>query len=176
MPVDIDGFVPHTIIAVLLSTIEVLIEVPPGTLNIDKKLKDVAHDFLDIDFSVAEECLHLAVSTPIHPEGVARPQLPVMFYIHGGGFSSGFQIKMGPERLMAFGDVVVVAINYRLNALGFLCFDSDESPGNMGMLDMVTALKWVHNNIQYFGGDPNQITIFGESAGSATIGHCEATD
>ena len=58
-----------------------------------------------------------------------------------------------------------------MNALGFLCLDTDEAGGNMGMLDMVTALQWVHNNIQYFGGDPNQITIFGESAGSATIGH-----
>jgi carboxylesterase type B len=176
LPDSLEGFVPHAVVAALLTTIEILVEVPLGTLDPAKKLKDVAHDFLDVDFSVAEDCLHLAVSSPILPNGVARPQLPVMFYIHGGGFSSGFQIKMGPERLMAFGDVVVVAINYRINALGFLCFDSDESPGNMGMLDMVTALKWVHNNIQYFGGDPNQITIFGESAGSATIGHLMFSD
>ena len=176
LPGDIDGFVPHLVISALLRTIEVLVEVPTGTLSPDKKVKDIAHDFLDVDFSVAEECLHLAVSTPMVPTGAANPNLPVMFYIHGGGFSAGFQIKMGPERLMAYGYVVLVAINYRLNALGFLCMDSDEAPGNMGMLDMVTALKWVHNNIQYFGGDPNQITIFGESAGSATIGHLMLSD
>ena len=133
----------------------------------------MAHDWLDIDLSVAEDCLHLAVSTPQLPSTAVdkKPLLPVMFFIHGGGFANGFQIKMGPERLMAWGDVVLVAINYRLAALGFLCLDTDEAAGNMGMLDMVTALEWVHANIAAFGGDPAQITIFGESAGSATIGH-----
>ena len=69
--------------------IELLIEAPQGTLDPNKLVKDVAHDFLDVDFSVAEECLHLAVSTPILPNGTPKPNLPVMFYIHGGGFSSG---------------------------------------------------------------------------------------
>jgi len=78
---------------------------------------------------------------------------------------------MGPERLMAWEDVVLVTINYRLNILGFMCLDTDQAAGNMGMLDMVTALEWVHNNIAYFGGDASRITIFGESAGSAAIGH-----
>ena len=163
--------IPHSVIALLLTTIEFLTEVEPGTLDPNKKIKDVAHDWLDIDFSVNEECLHLAVSTPLLPGGTPKHLLPVMFFIHGGGYSSGFQFKMGPERLMAWVDVVLVAINYRLNTLGFLCLDTDEAAGNMGMLDMVTALEWVHNNIAYFGGDPSQITIFGESAGSATIGH-----
>ena len=65
----------------------------------------------------------------------------------------------------------MVAINYRVGPLGFLCLDTDEAAGNMGMLDMVVALEWVHQYIGYFGGDPDQITIFGESAGSASIGH-----
>ena len=171
LPDIVEGLIPHSVIALLLTTIEFLTEVEPGTLDPNKKIKDVAHDWLDIDFSVNEECLHLAVSTPLLPGGTPKPLLPVMFFIHGGGYSSGFQFKMGPERLMAWGDVVLVAINYRLNTLGFLCLDTDEAAGNMGMLDMVTALEWVHNNIAYFGGDPSQITIFGESAGSATIGH-----
>ena len=171
LPDIIEGFVPHFVISVLLQTIELLVEVPKGTLDPSKTVKEVAHDWLDVDLHIDEECLHLAVSTPVTPNGVEKPLLPVMFYIHGGGFSSGFQIKMGPERLMAWGDVVVVAINYRLNILGFMCLDTDEAAGNMGMLDMVTALEWAHNNIAYFGGDPNQITIFGESAGSAAIGH-----
>lgn len=166
-----DGAIPHAIVGLLLKAIEFLIEAPAGTLDPQNTIKDVAHNWLDIDFSVAEDCLHLAVSSPILPTGIEKPLLPVMFYIHGGGFSSGFQIKMGPERLMAWGDVVLVAINYRLNTLGFLCLDTDEAAGNMGMLDMVTALEWVHNNIAYFGGNPEEITIFGESAGSATIGH-----
>ena len=78
---------------------------------------------------------------------------------------------MGGERLQAWQDVVVVSINYRVGPLGFLCLDTDEAAGNMGMLDMVVALEWVHQYIGYFGGDPEQITIFGESAGSASIGH-----
>jgi carboxylesterase type B len=132
----------------------------------------VAHDWLDIDLSIEEDCLHLAVSTPRLPvEESWKPLMPVMLFIHGGGFSNGVQFKMGPERLMAWNDVVVVAINYRLAALGFLCLDTDEAAGNMGMLDMVTALEWVRANIAHFGGDPEQITVFGESAGSATIGH-----
>ena len=58
-----------------------------------------------------------------------------------------------------------------LSGIGFMCLDTEESAGNMGMLDMVTALEWVQKNIKYFGGDPDQVTIFGESAGSASIGH-----
>ena len=171
LPDIIEGIVPHALVALLLRTVELLIEVPTGTLAPEKTIKDVAHDWLDVDLHVAEECLHLAVSTPITPNGDAKPYLPVMFYIHGGGFSSGFQIKMGPERLMAWEDVVLVTINYRLNILGFMCLDTDQAAGNMGMLDMVTALEWVHNNIAYFGGDASRLPIFGESAGSAAIGH-----
>jgi len=171
LPDIVEGLIPHVVIKLLLEAIEFLIEVPDGTLDPSKTIQQVAHDWLDIDLSVDEECLHLAVSTPMKPDGVAKPLLPVMFFIHGGGFSSGFQIRMGSERLMAWGDVVLVAINYRLNALGFLCLDSNEAAGNMGMLDIITALEWVHNNIAYFGGNPDEITIFGESAGSATIGH-----
>ena len=162
------------LVGLLLRVVEIITELPTGTLDPAKTVQTVAHDWLDIDLSVEEDCLHLAVSTPELPPATAvekNPLMPVMLFIHGGGFSNGVQFKMGPERLMAWGDVVLVAINYRLAALGFLCLDTDEAAGNMGMLDMVTALEWVHANIAHFGGDPNQITIFGESAGSATIGH-----
>eukprot|EP00091_Calanus_sinicus_P025444 TRINITY_DN971_c0_g1_i10.p1 TRINITY_DN971_c0_g1~~TRINITY_DN971_c0_g1_i10.p1 ORF type:complete len:352 (-),score=125.29 TRINITY_DN971_c0_g1_i10:131-1186(-) len=99
-----------------------------------------------------------------------------MFFIHGGAFTGGMQIRMGAERLGAWNDVVVVAINYRLAMLGFLCLDSEQAAGNMGMLDMVVALEWVHKYIGYFGGDASRITIFGESAGSASIGHLLLSD
>ena len=94
-----------------------------------------------------------------------------MFFIHGGAFAYGTQVRMAGDRLQAWGDVVVVSINYRVGPLGFLCLNTDEAGGNMGMLDMVVALEWTHQYIEYFGGDPDQITIFGESAGSASIGH-----
>ena len=83
----------------------------------------------------------------------------------------GTQIRMGAERLGSFADVVVVSINYRLDMIGFLCLDSDQAAGNMGMLDMVVALEWVQKYIGYFGGDKTKVTVFGESAGSASIGH-----
>ena len=78
---------------------------------------------------------------------------------------------MAGDRLQAWGDVVVVSINYRVGPLGFMCLNTDEAGGNMGMLDMVVALEWAHQYVEYFGGNPDQITIFGESAGSASIGH-----
>jgi len=174
------GLIPDLLlplfIPALLNAVEVILEVPAGTLDKDKFLHDVLVDWLDIDISTDEDCLHLAVSTPWRPDGSEKKELPVMFFIHGGAFTGGMQIRMGPDRLGAWGDVVVVAINYRLAFLGFLCLDTDQAAGNMGMLDMVVALEWVHKYIGYFGGDPSRITIFGESAGSASIGHLLLSD
>ncbi|XP_059057239.1 juvenile hormone esterase-like [Achroia grisella] len=118
----------------------------------------------------SEDCLYLNVYTPeINP---AKP-LPVMFFIHGGAFKSGSgnDDYYGPDFLVNH-DVVLVTINYRLEVLGFLCLDTPEVPGNAGLKDQVFALKWVKQNISKFGGDPNNITIFGESVGGAsTIFH-----
>jgi len=175
-----DGLIPDLLLGLfvpaLLDAIEDILEVPRGTLEQNKLIHDVLYDWLDIDISTSEDCLHLAVSTPWKPDGTEKKDLPVMFFIHGGAFTGGMQIRMGPERLGAWGDVVVVAINYRLALLGFLCLDTDSAAGNMGMLDMVVALEWVHKYIGYFGGDPDRITIFGESAGSASIGHLLLSD
>lgn len=93
-----------------------------------------------------------------------------MFYIHGGGFMSGSGDSdfNGPDYLLKH-DVVLVTINYRLEALGFLNLGIPEVPGNAGMKDQVAALKWVQCNIQNFGGDPNDVTIFGESAGAVSV-------
>ncbi|XP_063826931.1 juvenile hormone esterase-like [Ostrinia nubilalis] len=116
----------------------------------------------------SEDCLYLNVYSPnLNPE----IPLTVMVFIHGGGFKSGSgdDDYYGPDFLMAH-NVVLVTINYRLDALGFLCLDTEEVPGNAGMKDQVLALKWVQENIAKFGGDPNNVTIFGESAGGSSCG------
>ncbi|KAG6440817.1 hypothetical protein O3G_MSEX001463 [Manduca sexta] len=114
----------------------------------------------------SEDCLYLNVYTP-----EIKPQKPmaVMIFIHGGGYKSGSgnEDNYGPDYLIRH-DVVVVTINYRLDALGFLCLDTPDVPGNAGLKDQVMALKWVKENIAQFGGDPNEVTIFGESAGGAS--------
>jgi len=98
---------------------------------------------------------------------------PVMLWLHGGGFDSGTS-AWNPGMGLAKKDVVVVSINHRLNIMGFLDL-STVSPkykhsGNVGMLDVVAALKWIHQNIHLFGGDANNITVFGESGGGGKVG------
>ncbi|KAJ8723138.1 hypothetical protein PYW08_003050 [Mythimna loreyi] len=117
----------------------------------------------------SEDCLYLNVYTP---DIKSEKPLPVMFWVHGGAFicGGGDDDFYGPEFLVRQG-VVVVTINYRLEILGFLCLDTPEIPGNAGMKDQVQALRWVNKNIASFGGDPKNITIFGESAGGASISY-----
>ncbi len=128
----------------------------------------------DIDLSGAgdsEDCLYLNVWTPAAPATEAR--LPVMVWIHGGGFvvGSGAEARYDGARLAARG-IVVVTVNHRLNALGFLAHpeltaeSEHHSSGAYGFLDLVAALQWVKRNIAAFGGDPDKVTIAGESAGS----------
>lgn len=117
-----------------------------------------------------EDCLYLNVYTPKLPEKNSS-SLPVMVYFHGGGFVFGdgtVSTNHGPEFLIEK-DVVLVIPNYRLGILGFLSLDRKEAPGNMGLRDQVEALKWVQNNITNFGGDPKNVTIFGISAGGASV-------
>jgi para-nitrobenzyl esterase len=119
----------------------------------------------------SEDCLSLTVSTP-GPDG-ARP---VMVWIHGGGFNAGAGSIPWYDgtNLARRGDVVVVAINYRLGALGFshlegLLGSEFAGSGNVGLLDQIAALAWVRDNIEAFGGDPGQVTVFGESAGAMSV-------
>lgn len=116
----------------------------------------------------SEDCLYLNVYSPIRPSEVQKP-LPVMVWIHGGAFQmdSGSENLYSPEYLIDKG-VIVVTLNYRLGPLGFLHFPRMGIKGNMGLKDQLLALKWVNENIQQFGGDKNNICLFGESAGSAS--------
>lgn len=122
---------------------------------------------------IDEDCLNLNVWTP----GLEGGPRPVMVWIHGGGFTigAGSEPLYNGRFLASRGDVVVVTINYRLGAFGFLYMpdfaDRDGEPcTNFGMLDQVAALEWVRDEIAAFGGDPGNVTLFGESAGAMSIG------
>ncbi|CAG2063575.1 unnamed protein product, partial [Timema podura] len=95
---------------------------------------------------------------------------PVMFWIHGGSFQSGSGSSKfyGPDYIVAE-DVVLVTINYRLGVLGFLDVEGSDVVANNGLRDQVMALRWVRDNISQFGGDPENVTIFGESAGATSV-------
>ncbi|MEU5864303.1 carboxylesterase family protein [Nonomuraea sp. NPDC047529] len=124
-------------------------------------------DFIGDKPSTAEDCLYLNVTTPRRTTG----KLPVMVWIHGGGFLGGSGAIYGAERLAAKGDVMVVTFNYRLNALGFLAHPAlnggpaRHGSGNFGIEDQQAVLRWVRTNAAAFGGDPHNVTLFGESAG-----------
>jgi para-nitrobenzyl esterase len=121
----------------------------------------------------SEDCLYLNIWTP----GLDDAKRPVMVWIHGGGFSTGAGswVLYNGRTLSTRGDVVVVTINYRLGALGFLNLNEITrgkipATGNEGLLDQVLALEWVRDNISRFGGNSDNVTIFGESAGAMSIG------
>ncbi|XP_076633079.1 carboxyl ester lipase-like protein Gli isoform X3 [Colletes latitarsis] len=118
---------------------------------------------------VDEDCLYLNVFTPYIGSGLAQPYA-VMFYIHGGEFTHGASNLFPAHMLAAFYNVVVVSINYRLGALGFLSTGDENSPGNYGILDQAMALRWVYDNIRAFNGNPDAITLFGPGAGAASAG------
>ena len=90
-----------------------------------------------------------------------------MVWLHGGAFSFGAIYYYFGFNLMDH-DVVLVKAQYRLSAMGWLSLDTDEVPGNAGTFDQIEALRWVQKYIKYFGGDPNRVTVFGESAGGAS--------
>ncbi|WP_046173642.1 carboxylesterase/lipase family protein [Domibacillus indicus] len=118
---------------------------------------------------MSEDCLYLNVWAPLE----AKRRLPVMVWIHGGAFRSGSGSSplYNGANLAANGSMIVVTINYRLGAFGFLHLAGLDSSytANVGLLDQIAALKWVQENIEAFGGDPDQVTIFGESAGAMSI-------
>jgi para-nitrobenzyl esterase len=121
----------------------------------------------------SEDCMSLNVWTPAINDGKKRP---VLFWIHGGGFTAGSSIELPSydgENLAKKGDVVVVSINHRLNILGFLDLsaygEKYKESANLSILDMKVALEWVKANIENFGGEPDNVTIFGQSGGGAKV-------
>lgn len=110
---------------------------------------------------------HLITATSLDIK--SDDKLTVMFYIHGGGWfeGAGNDDYLGPDFLLKE-NVILVTINYRLAIFGFLSLGTAEFSGNMGLKDQRAALRWVNENIHYFGGDTNKITVFGHSAGSGS--------
>jgi para-nitrobenzyl esterase len=125
----------------------------------------------DYGLATSEDCLNLTVWSP--RGATADEPRPVMVWIHGGGFLNGSSDIYNSAWLATRGDIVVVTINYRLGALGFLAHPAlasgDGQPGNYGLADQQAALRWVRDNIAAFGGDPAKVTIAGESAGAISV-------
>jgi para-nitrobenzyl esterase len=119
----------------------------------------------------SEDCLTLNVYAP--PGAHAGQSLPVMVWLYGGAFVTGYNVEYDPSRLAQRQDVITVAPNYRLGAFGFLAHPGLRGPGEgaYALLDQQAALRWVHDNIAAFGGDPGKVTLFGESAGAWSV--CE---
>ncbi len=133
----------------------------------------VFEDMIFQDAAGSEDCLFLNVYMPANAK--PKSKLPVMFWIHGGGYSGGASSEPRHNGdFMPTKDVVLVTINYRLGVFGFLATadlakEANGAAGNYGLQDMVAALEWVKANIVKFGGDPGNVTIFGESAGSFAV-------
>ena len=124
-------------------------------------------------FNASEDCLRLNVWSP----GLDGKKRPVLVWFHGGGFFNGSALEQdgyGGENFARYGDVVVCSVNHRLNAFGFTDLakvggEAFRHSGNVGMLDLVAALEWVHENIANFGGDPGNVTIMGQSGGGSKV-------
>ncbi|KOV71856.1 MULTISPECIES: carboxylesterase/lipase family protein [unclassified Streptomyces] len=117
--------------------------------------------------STDEDCLHLNVTTP-DGGGTAHPR-PVVVWLHGGGFTTGAGSSYDAHRMAVRGDVVVVTVNYRLGALGFLAHSRLAGSGTFGLADQQAALRWVRTEIGAFGGDAHNVTLAGESAGGYSV-------
>ncbi|GFV35312.1 acetylcholinesterase [Trichonephila clavipes] len=119
----------------------------------------------------SEDCLYLNIWTPMKCCCGSHDKFPVLVWIYGGGFSFGStDIDLYDGRILAsYGEAIVVSMNYRVGVFGFLDAGTKDSQANAGLFDQSLALKWVKENIQHFGGDPNSITIFGESAGAISV-------
>ncbi|XP_040591245.1 carboxylesterase 5A [Mesocricetus auratus] len=119
------------------------------------------------NFGVSEDCLYLNIHAPAHANNGSN--LPVMVWIPGGGFQTGSASIFDGSSLAAYEDVVIVTIQYRLGIFGFFNTRDQHAPGNWAFHDQLAALRWVKENIKFFGGNPDSVTIFGGSAGAISI-------
>ncbi|KAK5971662.1 Carboxylic ester hydrolase [Trichostrongylus colubriformis] len=130
--------------------------------------EDMPWDKVTIFTPQSEDCLYLNIFAPtIDP----TKSYPVLFYIHGGGFMMDSAVRYKPEnmaRLIVSQEVILVTIQYRLGFLGYFCTGDNVAKGNYGLWDQLEALKWTKENIHHFGGDPNRITVAGQSAGAVS--------
>jgi para-nitrobenzyl esterase len=117
--------------------------------------------------SDTEDCLTLEVTVPAGTPADAR--LPVLVWVHGGGFNAGAGSDVDARRLAEAGPLVVVSVNYRLGVFGFFGLPGLDGSGTFGLLDQQAALRWVHDNVGAFGGDPDRVTLAGESAGADSV-------
>ncbi|HEY4460244.1 MAG TPA: carboxylesterase family protein [Pseudonocardiaceae bacterium] len=114
-----------------------------------------------------EDCLFVNVTTPLHERPGAR--LPVMGWWHGGGYTTGAGSAYDAQRLASQGNVIVVTLNYRLGIFGYFGLPGLPDSGNFGLADQIAGLQWAKDNAAAFGGDPDNLTIFGESAGGMSV-------
>ncbi|XP_028849324.1 neuroligin-2a isoform X3 [Denticeps clupeoides] len=127
---------------------------------------DVAATYMQ---NQSEDCLYLNVYVPTEDDIRDRRKKPVMLFIHGGSYMEGTGNMFDASVLAAYGNVIVVTMNYRLGVLGFLSTGDQSAKGNYGLLDQIQALRWLNENIGHFGGDSERITIFGSGAGASCI-------
>ncbi|XP_021960157.2 acetylcholinesterase isoform X2 [Folsomia candida] len=125
--------------------------------------------------NISENCLYMNIWAPKHPAkkhgDPNKRKMPILVWIYGGGYVSGTATLdiYNADILAAENNVIVVVPQYRVGAFGFLYFGQEEAPGNMGLYDQTVAMQWIKDNAASFGGDPNSITVFGESAGGSSV-------
>ena len=142
----------------------------PSTLNakdFGPMCPQVSSSFSSQHGGQDEDCLHLNIYIPRRIS--TNTSRSVMVWIHGGAYVAGSAIDYDGRGFVLDGDVILVTVNYRLSIFGFLANDDGSIPGNYGLWDQHFALQWIHDNIADYGGDPNSVTIFGESAGGGSV-------
>ncbi|XP_068785631.1 neuroligin-2 isoform X2 [Struthio camelus] len=117
----------------------------------------------------SEDCLYLNLYVPTEDDIRDSGKKPVMLFLHGGSYMEGTGNMFDGSVLAAYGNVIVVTMNYRLGVLGFLSTGDQAAKGNYGLLDQIQALRWLQENVAHFGGDPQRITVFGSGAGAACV-------
>ncbi|GAB1293551.1 Acylcarnitine hydrolase [Apodemus speciosus] len=143
---------------------------PPRCLQNSESVSAESQEMMKLNMppiSTSEDCLYLNIYAPAHAHEGSN--LPVMVWMHGGALTMGMASIHDGSMLAAIEDVVMVTIQYRLGILGFFSSGDEHARGNWGYLDQVAALRWVQQNIAHFGGNPDQVTIFGESAGGTSV-------